>query len=131
MSTSKRHWILVTLAALVAAMAAAVPTAGADPWWNGEQVSTVRPDDRSGLRGPGTVESAGAAEQIALRPDDRPGPQGPGAVPDKTPVIVTSLADTFDWRDAGIGAAFAFGLLAVGGGVLLVIRYRKTSVATV
>jgi hypothetical protein len=128
MNTSKRHWIPVTLAAVLAALAAWAPTAGADPWWHDEQTSVTRPDDRSGVRGSGARVSAGPAEPI-VRPDDRPGPQGPGTVSDERPVIVASLGDAFDWLDAGIGAAFALGLIAVGGGALLVLRHRRDSIA--
>jgi hypothetical protein len=128
MNTSKRHWIPTTLAVVLAALAAGAPTAGADPWWNDEQVSVTRPDDRSGARGPGALESAGSTASIA-RPDDRPGPLGPGMVSSERPIIVTSFADAFDWLDAGIGAAFALGLIAVGGGALLVVRHRTDRVA--
>jgi hypothetical protein len=127
MNTSKRHWIPMTFAVVLAAFGAGAPTAGADPWWNDEQVSITRPDDRSGVRGPGAVESAPSTASIA-RPDDQPGPRGPGTVASEKPIIVTSFADAFDWIDAGIGAAFALGLIAVGGGALLVVRHRPDRV---
>jgi hypothetical protein len=126
MNTSKRHWVAVTLAAALAALAAGIPTAGADPWWNDEQVSITRPDDRTGMRGAGAVASAGLVESIG-RPDDQPGPRGPGTVSSERPAIVTSFADALDWLDAGIGAAFAAGLLAIGAGALLVVRRRGDS----
>jgi hypothetical protein len=59
----------------------------------------------------------------------QPGPRGPGTVSSERTAIVTSFAGAFDWLDAGIGAAFAVGLIAVGGGALLVVRRRGDSTA--
>jgi len=120
--------MFATLAATLA-MVAWAPTAGADDWWN-EQPGIVRPDDRADARGPGAVVSADAGGS-AVRPDDRPGPRRPEAAYEATPAAAAGLTDRFDWRDAGIGAAFAFGLVALRGGALLVARHRKASFATV
>ncbi len=108
---------------------------------------TVRPDDRA-THGPGAI---GLDTTVAVRPDDRPthGPglfatnssndvvrpddrawRGIGPAPTMVPVESTSVrADGFDWADAGIGAAGAFGLglLLVGGAVLMLRRQRVAS----
>ena len=108
---------------------------------------TVRPDDRA-THGPGAI---GLDATVAVRPDDRPthGPglfatdsssdvvrpddrawRGIGPAPTIVPVESTSVrADGFDWADAGIGAAGAFGLglLLVGGAVLVLRRQRVAS----
>jgi hypothetical protein len=107
----------------------------------------VRPDDRA-THGPGAI---GLDATVAVRPDDRPthGPglfatdssnsivrpddrawRGIGPAPTSVPFESTSVrADGFDWADAGIGAAGAFGLglLLVGGAVLALRRQRVES----
>jgi hypothetical protein len=150
MSTSKRRVTLVALAVFVAAITVGAPIASADPWFN-ERSNIVRPDDRSGSRGPealaastaaepdmrpddragphaaGAVASAAAAEP-AVRPDDKAGPRGPGALPGRTSTIVVGPANTFDWGDAAIGAVSGMGLvlLLVGLALLTIVPRTKT-----
>jgi hypothetical protein len=125
-STSKQRVTLVSLAVVVAATILGAPVASADPRFN-DQSSSVRPDDRGGLRGPGALASSTAAES-AVRPDDRPGPRGPGALPGGRSTIVVGPAKTFDWGDAAIGAlsGMGFALLLVGLVVLTVVSRTKT-----
>ena len=125
MRTSKRRVTLVGLAVVVAATTAGAPIASADPWFN-DRSSIVRPDDRSGPRGPGAF-AAGAAAEPAVRPDDRAGPRGPGALPGGSTIVV-SPANTFDWGDAAIGAISGMGLaLLLAGLALLTIVPRTRS----
>jgi len=150
MSTSKRHLTLVALAVVMAAISVGAPIASADPWFD-DRPNIVRPDDRSGLhgpgafapstatepavrpddraapRGPGAVASGGAAE-LAGRPDDRAGPRGPGALPGGTSRVVVGPANTFDWGDATIGALSGIGLslLLVVVAVLTIVPRTKT-----
>lgn len=94
---SARLAVVAALVAIVAGAAAGLASA-----------ASVRPDDRSGIRGVG-VE---VAPRHVLRPDDRPGIRG---VVDQTRVlrVVAPLARTsnaFHWDDALIGAGVAFGV---------------------
>jgi hypothetical protein len=159
MNTSKRHKVLAGLAVAIASLAVAAPAAQADDWYRGSTATAVRPDDRAGAHGPGAAlpdESAvrpddragrvspGTGEtaarpddrgarvspvipsEPAVLPDDRAGVRGPGAAP---PSIVI-FPDGFDWTDAGIGAALAFGLVLLGSGMLLVARRHRRPTAT-
>jgi hypothetical protein len=153
MRTSKRRVTLVGFAVIVAATTAGAPIASADPWFN-DRSSIVRPDDRSGPRGPGAFAASAAAEpavrpddragprgpgavasaaaaEPAVRPDDRPGPRGPGALPGGTSTIVVSPANTFDWGDAAIGAISGMGLalLLVGLALLAIVPRTRTRVS--
>jgi hypothetical protein len=102
--------------------------------------SGVRPDDRA-IHGPAAV--AAGAPSKPVRPDDRAdraiAPAQPAAVrPDDRAdrrlltIGVEALptrTDGFDWTDAGIGAAGAFGLLLlVAGASLLGLRLRRAPV---
>ena len=85
----------------------------------------LRPDDRA-THGPGAIAFESSAP---VRPDDRAW-RGVGPAPTIVPVASTSVrADGFDWADAGIGAAGAFGLglLLVGSSVLVLRRQRVAS----
>lgn len=109
---AKRSARLTVVAALVAAVAGAAAGLAS--------AASVRPDDRSGIRGVG-VQVAGHA----LRPDDRPGIRG---VVDQTRVtrVVAPLARTsssFHWDDALIGAGVAFGVAVLL--VLTVLGVRR------
>jgi hypothetical protein len=46
----------------------------------------------------------------------------PKPLPAPTTTIVASSSDGFDWNDAGIGAAFVFGITLVGAASLMTIR---------
>jgi hypothetical protein len=129
MRTSKRRVTLVGFAVVVAATTAGAPIASADPWFN-ERSSIVRPDDRSGPRGPGAFAASAAAEP-AVRPDDRAGPRGPGAFPGGTSTIVVSPANTFDWGDAAIRAISGMGLalLLVGLALLTIVPRTRSRVS--
>jgi hypothetical protein len=98
----------------------------------------VRPDDRADR----TI--APAAQPAAGRPDDRAF-RGVGLVPAASPVrpdaradqslptiaveALPRTADGFDWSDAGIGAAGAFGLvLLVAGASVVGLRLRRAVV---
>ncbi len=105
--------------------------------------TSVRPDDRAGIRRIDTL--AEAPEQLGIvdlndrahfgaydalgdtqsttvvRPDDRGGVRGV----ESTPTIVASPSG-FDWGDAGIGALGAFGFsLLLAGGMLLAIHSHQ------
>jgi hypothetical protein len=80
------------------------------------QPSAVRPDDRA-FRGPGAVPAA-----AAVRPDDR----ADRSLPIGSVVALPTAGVGFDWTDAGIGAAAAFGLVLVAAGVSLIgLRHRR------
>jgi hypothetical protein len=102
--------------------------------------SGVRPDDRA-IHGPGAV-AAGAPGEL-VRPDDRAdrtiAPAQPAAVrPDDRAdrrlltigvEALPTTAEGFDWTDAGIGAAGAFGLvLLVAGASVVGLRLRRAPV---
>jgi hypothetical protein len=111
---------VATLVAACALAGVTAPVASADSWFLDTTADPVRPDDRATR--PGVVAPA-------VRPDDEAGVRGPGAAPAVAPVIATT--DEFDWTDAGIGAAAALGVLALGAGALLGVRSRHPSRASV
>lgn len=96
-----------------------------------QQDGVVRPDDRA-THGTGAVGIRMATD--AVRPDDR-ATHGQGAIAieqlpgsGQVPVLGSGepeavRVDGFDWVDAAIGAAAAFGLgLIIAGGVALALR---------
>ena len=104
----------------------------------GAPAEPVRPDDRADR----TI--APAAQLVAVRPDDRAF-RGVARVPPVSPVrpddradrrLLTiaaeafpPTADGFDWTDAGIGAAVAFGfVLLVAGASVVGLRLRRAPV---
>ena len=122
--------VLITVAALAA------PVALADKWGTARASgsgATLRPDDRSGVRGNGPTLLAATA---ALRPDDRPGVRGSGTILLAAPVapIVTVQTEdaSFQWGDAGIGAGVVFvAMMLLVGGIVLVSRHRSARASTV
>jgi hypothetical protein len=64
------------------------------------------------------------------RPDDRTGVRGPGATGVETPQLVSVANDSFSWNDAGIGAGIvlAASLLLAGGFVLTRRRHGVVAV---
>jgi hypothetical protein len=121
--------VVIAVAALVA------PVALADKWGTARTSAsggeTVRPDDRSGVRGPTLLVVATAA----LRPDDRSGLRGSGptllAAPVAPIVTVQAANASFQWGDAGIGAGSVFvAMMLVVGGIVLVARNRAARPST-
>ena len=86
---------------------------------------STRPDDRA-IHGPGAI-AVEAATDLA-RPDDR-ATHGPGSVATitVTPTLVQASAEpSFDWVDAGVGAAAMVGLgLLVAGASIVALRRRR------
>jgi hypothetical protein len=81
----------------------------------------VRPDDRSGIHGAGTVVRGvprPSHPSHALRPDDRPGIRGVVSQSRVLRVVApfTRTSSSFHWDDALIGAA-----VAAGAALLLVL----------
>ena len=64
------------------------------------------------------------------RPDDRTGVRGPGATGVETPQLVSVANDSFSWKDAGIGAGIvlAASLLLASGFVLTRRRHGVVAV---
>jgi hypothetical protein len=95
----------------------------------------VRPDDRA-------ERTTAPAAELAVRPDDRAF-RGTGRAPlivvlpddradrgllDTGVVAGATIADRFDWADAGIGAGAAFGLaLLVAGASVIGLRHRRAA----
>lgn len=80
--------------------------------------AAARPDDRA-FRGVGVLIAA------PVRPDDRADRSLPTIAVEALP----TTADGFDWTDASIGAAGAFGLvLLVAGGSLVGLHLRRAPV---
>jgi hypothetical protein len=149
--------VLITVASLAA------PVALADKWGaarTSESGATLRPDDRSGVRG---VEPAAVASDLsevrrhlrpddrsavrgsgptllaataALRPDDRSGVRSSGptllAAPVAPIVTIQTQDASFQWGDAGIGAGVVFvAMILVVGGIVLVARQRSARASTI
>jgi hypothetical protein len=100
---------------------------------------TLRPDDRAGARGIGTVtapdyvdrqlanlQAKAALVAQSFHVDDRAGIHGPGPI--ETPAVVSSHGDGFDWTDAGIGASIAL-VAAMMLGAVALMRRRSTGLA--
>jgi hypothetical protein len=121
--------VLITVAALA-------PVALADKWGTARASgngATLRPDDRSGVRGSGPTLLVATA---ALRPDDRSGLHGSGAIllaSPVAPVVTVQTEDaSFQWGDAGIGAGVMFvAVMLVVGAIVIVARRRSARVSTV
>ena len=61
----------------------------------------------------------------AVRPDDRAGARGPGSVPTALPTVETTSDDGFRWDDAFLGAAVMSGIVLLGAAATtLTIRHR-------
>ena len=105
------------------------------------QASSVRPDDRAGIRGAeplavgsdlSEIQRHVRADEIgsssfSTRPDDKAGIHGPGIV--QTPEVVTVNGDGFDWKDAGIGAGTALGVALVLMSAFLISKRRQSGLA--
>ena len=104
----------------------------------GNQVTSVRPDDRAVRGVPQTDVTA------VVRPDDRAarfspphtGSEGlnlwrnPAAVVDNPVVVAPATGGhSFDWGDAGIGAAIMLGFLLLATGAAVVGRQSRKSLA--
>ena len=86
------------------------------------------PDARDAARGPAGSDVAKTSEVTDLRsPDARDAADTstfkPGGA--STPHIVRVTSSGFEWSDAGIGAAAMLGLIALCGGVLLLVSSRR------
>ena len=122
--------VLITVTALAA------PVALADKWGTARTSgsgATLRPDDRSGVRGSGPTLLVATA---ALRPDDRSGVRGSGpillAAPVAPVVTVQTEEASFQWGDAGIGAGAAFvAMMLAVGGIVFMARHRSARASTV
>ena len=70
-----------------------------------------------------------SAPQDLRSPDARDAATGIAVAPAHTTNAVPSASDGFEWADAGIGAAIAFGLMAMAGGTLLLATrtWRRTA----
>ena len=99
---AKRSARLAVVAAVVAVAAGATVGQAA--------AAGIRPDDRSGIRGPGAVVQV--APRQAVRPDDRAGPRGVVAQSRVLRVVepIARTSGSFHWDDALIGAGAAFGV---------------------
>jgi hypothetical protein len=65
----------------------------------------------------------GQSQQAIIR--EKLGEIGAWAVPSRSTGPVASSGDGFDWNDAGLGVAFAFGIILVGtAGVVTIRRYH-------
>jgi len=81
------------------------------------------PDARDAARGPAGSDVAKTLETTDLRSPDARDPMKPGAA--STPHIVRAASNGFEWGDAGIGAAAMLGLIALCGGVLVLVSSRR------
>ena len=135
----------ITLALLVAAVAASAAHAGS---------SGTRPNDRAGAIGPATsstmqdlveryVLAHAQASTLGTRPNDRAGAIGPAAGP-AAPDLVERYVPTqqphgqsttkngagFDWADAGIGAGGMLGIMLLAGIATLAARQGRRRLAS-
>jgi hypothetical protein len=107
-----------------------------------QQVVALRPDDRVGIHGvtPLAVGSdlsevqrhlradeIGSSTPVSTRPDDKAGIHGPGIV--QTPEVVSATGNSFDWKDAGIGAGTALGVALVLMSAFVISKRRQSGLA--
>ena len=116
----RRKKILRGLALGLAIGAIVAPAAQAklayEPGELGGSPNAIVVDD--GRANPDVYEApAPVADYGRARPD-----VGPPAVPTSNPTVV---ADGFDWRDAGVGAALALGVMLLGAAGALVRRHGR------
>jgi hypothetical protein len=121
-----RHFIS-TAVALVALVAPAAAIAGGSPddralprgtTWNEPQ--QISPDDRAVPRGT-TFSMPATTKTVIVSPDDRAFARSNPSV--ARPTLILASGGSFDWTDAGVGAASGFGIaLVLLGAALLFIR---------
>jgi hypothetical protein len=91
--------------------------------------AATRPDDRSGVRGPGATVATQVERGepgLAARPDNRAGVLGVGA----DASVPAATSDGFDWTAAGIGAgATGAFVLLVGIAAMLAMPRRQRAIA--
>ena len=103
-------------AALLIVVAAAALTLGGPAWAEG-----ISPDDRAYARAP--VPALGSDDRAFSRAPELEGNRQP------EPTIVRISHRSFDWTDAGVGAASGFGIALVLIGAMLVVRRRGVATA--
>lgn len=109
-STRARIGSLVVVFVAVAALAA--PVALADKW--------------------GTARTSGSGGSATLRPDDRSGLRGNGPILVAAPVaktVTVQIKDAFQWGDAGIGAGVVFVGMMLAGGIVFMARRHSVGPA--
>ena len=120
----RRIFKSLVLGFTVAAIAA--PTALAEPRGpgNGPLIAAAAPDDRTLYRG----TSPQLDPSVVGSPDDRVFFRGleTASVPN---VTVSSRSNSFQWDDAGVGAASALILVLVMGAGTLMIRHQRRRIA--
>jgi len=122
---------IATATAIVALVAPAAALAGDSPddralprgtTWN--QVQQISPDDRAVPRGT-TFSQPTAAGNDVVGPDDRAFARSNPSV--ARPTLVRVADGSFDWADAGVGAASGFGIALVLLGAGLAFTRRGSS----
>jgi hypothetical protein len=88
----------------------------------------------SDMLSPDTQEAAKAGQwgsvSDTLLPDTQDAANGRGGAGPTIEVVTVAAPSSFDWIDAGIGAASGLGVsLVVAGGLILVVRRHRQSVA--
>jgi hypothetical protein len=112
-----KHFMYLQLVVVTALSAASLSLAGA-----AAARTVIHPDDRA-VHSPTAIK---AGQSVDLAPDDRADHHPSTLTPNAPVTVPTTVGAGFDWADAGIGAATAFGLGLVGvGGCVLVLRQRR------
>jgi hypothetical protein len=131
----RRFTQIIVMASLTTA--ALTGTAGAqdfrspDPWGNAAPTIDLRSPDAKASERPGPSVSSDVAQGNALQDLRSPDARGGDGVATYTPSVVSSPrvvsvpANGFQWGDAGIGAAAMLGLVALCGGMMLVVSSRR------
>ena len=86
------------------------------------------PDARDAARGPAASDVAKTSQTTDLRSPDARDATATSTLKagvTSTPRIVRVASNGFEWSDAGIGAAAMLGLIALCGGVLLLVSSRR------
>ena len=128
------RWIrAVVIATAAVALASAVPAAADSGRSNGTPGASAGAQHRVVLHRDGSIAVPFRGDSATTKSNEpvlrRDGSQAEAFVPGiGTPVRATG-SDRFDWGDAAVGAASAFGLVLVAcGGLILVRRSRRADI---
>ncbi len=115
-----RHTFSRTVVGLVLTAVLLVPAAQADNWGR-DGVTQIDPAGVAAIHDRASLSLAPASD----RPDDRAGLRGPGSVAQPEEPAADA---TFDWSNVEVGASALFAVLLLAIGSLVAVRHGRTRV---
>lgn len=92
-------------------------------------VSSLSPDDRALPRGVDGPSGPVSTPVSSFSPDDRALPRGTESPSIPVSVSVSVPSSSFEWSDAGLGAASTLAFVLLLGGATLMIRHQRRRIA--